>query len=131
MRKLLLTGASGFLGWHICELAKKEWAIFGTVFSHPTKIEGVNVVKADLTDFNKLKRIFNAIRPDVVIHTAAIKDPNFASQTEKKLRRSILMPPSILPVYLLIVEFPLLLHRLILFLMARRHPIGRRIRSLL
>ncbi len=131
MRRLLLTGASGFLGWHICELAKKEWEIFGMVFSHPTKIEGVNIVKSDLTDFNKLKRIFNAIRPDAVIHTAAIKDPNFASQTEKKLRRSMSMPPSILPVYLLIVEFPLLLHRLILFLMARMHPIGRRIQSFL
>ena len=25
MKKLLVTGASGFLGWHLCQLAKQEW----------------------------------------------------------------------------------------------------------
>ena len=87
MRKLLLTGASGFLGWHICALAKKEWEIFGTVFSHPTELEGVNIVKADLTDFNELKRIFNAVRPDAVIHTAAIRDPNFCQSNRKETEK--------------------------------------------
>ncbi len=35
MKKLLVTGASGFLGWNICQAAKREWDVFGTVFSHP------------------------------------------------------------------------------------------------
>lgn len=35
MSRLLVTGASGFLGWNLCQAAKKEWEIFGTVFSHP------------------------------------------------------------------------------------------------
>ena len=37
MRKLFVTGASGFLAWNICQAAKRAWEIFGTVFSHPTK----------------------------------------------------------------------------------------------
>lgn len=37
IKKLLVTGPSGFLAWNICQTAKKEWDIFGTVFSHHTK----------------------------------------------------------------------------------------------
>ena len=77
MKKLLVTGASGFLGWNICRTAKKEWEIFGTVFSHPVEISGVNILKTDLTDFKELKSLFQEICPDAVIHTAAKSDPNF------------------------------------------------------
>ena len=77
MKKLLVTGASGFLGWNICQMAKNEWTIFGIVCSHPVEIVGVNIVKIDLTDFNEMKRTFRNIRPDVVIHTAAKTNPNF------------------------------------------------------
>ncbi len=77
MKKLLVTGASGFLGWNICQSAKREWEIFGTVFSHHVEIAGVNIVKVDLTDFDALKKIFQEIHPDAVIHTAAKSEPNF------------------------------------------------------
>lgn len=77
MRKLLVTGASGFLGWNTCQMAKNEWEIFGTVFSRPVEISGVNILKTDLTDFKELKNLFQEICPDAVIHTAAKSDPNF------------------------------------------------------
>ncbi len=77
MKKLLVTGASGFLGWNICNLAKKKWDIYGTVFSHPVKIYGVNIARINLTDFKEIKKIFMEIRPDAVIHTAAAADPNY------------------------------------------------------
>lgn len=77
MKKLLVTGASGFLGWNICNLAKKKWDIYGTVFSHPVKIDGVNIAQINLTDFKEIKKIFMKIRPDAVIHTAAAADPNY------------------------------------------------------
>ncbi len=77
MRKLLITGASGFLGWNICHTVKDRWEVFGTVFSHPTEITGVNILKVDLTDFRELKDIFQLVRPDAVIHTAAKSKPDF------------------------------------------------------
>ncbi|HLG40801.1 MAG TPA: hypothetical protein VI461_14075 [Chitinophagaceae bacterium] len=43
MKKLLVTGASGFLGWNICRTAKKEWEIFGSIFSRP--IEGMKALR--------------------------------------------------------------------------------------
>lgn len=77
MKKLLITGASGFLGWHLCQIAKQEWEVYGTYFSHSLEIPSIKMLKVDLTDFSELKKTFNAVQPAAVIHTAAISQPNF------------------------------------------------------
>jgi len=77
MKKLLVTGASGFLGWNLCQLAKPEWDVYGNYFSHPGEIPGVNLIKVDLRDFEEIKRIFHEIQPAAVIHMAAQSSPNF------------------------------------------------------
>lgn len=84
MKKLLITGASGFLGWHLCQLAKQEWDIYGTYLSHPLEIPGMKVLKANLTNFQELKRIFNDVKPEAVIHTAAHSQPNFCQTNPKE-----------------------------------------------
>jgi dTDP-4-dehydrorhamnose reductase len=77
MKKLLITGASGFLGWHLVQLAKQEWKIYGTYCSHILEIPGAKLLKVDLTNFQELKHIFSDIQPAAVIHTAAQSQPNF------------------------------------------------------
>ena len=77
MKKLLVTGASGFLGWNLCQLAKQGWEVYGTYFSKNVEISGVTLVKADLRDFQEIKRLFSEIEPTAVIHTAAQSSPNF------------------------------------------------------
>ncbi len=77
MKKLLVTGASGFLGWHICQLAKPECEVYGTYCSQTLEIPNVRLIKLNLTNFQEIKRIFNDIKPDAVIHTAAQSSPNF------------------------------------------------------
>jgi dTDP-4-dehydrorhamnose reductase len=77
VKKLLVTGASGFLGWNLCQLAKQEWDVYGTYFSKAVEIPGVTLVKADLRDFQDVQRLFNEIQPAAVIHTAAQSSPNF------------------------------------------------------
>lgn len=76
MKKLLITGANGFLGWNICRLAKGRWHLFGTVYSNQVEIPKVTTTRIDLTDYSELKRLFKEVRPDAVIHTAAASDPN-------------------------------------------------------
>ncbi len=87
MKKLLLTGASGFLGWNICREAYKSWEIFGTVFTHPVKIKGVEIVQTDLTRFREFKKVFKEIRPDAVIHTAALSSPDYCQQNKADTRK--------------------------------------------
>lgn len=83
MKKLLLTGASGFLGWNICRQAQADWSIYGVYHTHPVKIPDVKVTRADLTIFNDMKRVFKEVNPDAVVHTAAISDPNFCQNNRE------------------------------------------------
>jgi dTDP-4-dehydrorhamnose reductase len=76
MKKLLITGISGFLGWNICQLAR-EWEVYGTYLSHSLNIPGINTLKVNLTSFTEIKQIFQEIQPAAVIHTAAQSQPNF------------------------------------------------------
>jgi dTDP-4-dehydrorhamnose reductase len=76
MKRLLVTGASGFLGWNICGLAQSDWTVFGTCFSHKVRTHGVGMLTADLRSYRELKRVFDEARPDAVIHAAALSNPN-------------------------------------------------------
>ncbi|MCE5241807.1 MAG: NAD(P)-dependent oxidoreductase [Syntrophobacteraceae bacterium] len=76
MKRLLLTGASGFLGYNIAQLAREDWEVHGVVLSHPVAIPGVRIVRADLAFRGELGRLFREIRPHAVIHTAAMPNAN-------------------------------------------------------
>ncbi|HIK33694.1 MAG TPA: NAD(P)-dependent oxidoreductase [Oscillatoriales cyanobacterium M59_W2019_021] len=77
MKKLLVTGASGFLGWNLCRLARSNWQVCGTYFSQEIAIDDVRIDRVNLRDFSQLRNYFQAIRPDAVVHTAACSQPNF------------------------------------------------------
>lgn len=76
MRRLLVTGASGFLGWNICRILRSTWDVYGVVFSHALQIPGVRVLQVDVTDFFQVKQLFRQVQPDAVVHAAALSQPN-------------------------------------------------------
>jgi dTDP-4-dehydrorhamnose reductase len=84
MKKLLVTGASGFLGWHICQLANRNWEVYGTYFYHTLEISNVKMLKVDLVNFSELKQVFNEIKPEAVIHTAALSQPNYCQNNPQE-----------------------------------------------
>jgi dTDP-4-dehydrorhamnose reductase len=85
-KKLLLTGASGFLGWNICCRASEEWDICGIYFNHPMSFPGVNFLKADITNYNTVRNLIEAVSPQAVMHTAALSDPNFCASNPDQSR---------------------------------------------
>lgn len=80
MKKLLITGASGFLGWNICHEAKAKWDVTGIFHAHPVSPEGMRAFQLDLTDYTSLKRFFSEMGPDAVIHAAAAASPNYCQE---------------------------------------------------
>jgi dTDP-4-dehydrorhamnose reductase len=77
MQKLLITGASGFLGWNLCQIARAEWEVHGIYDRHPIEIPAVHVDRVDLTDIALVTAHLDRIAPDAIIHTAAASSPNF------------------------------------------------------
>ncbi|MCK5685065.1 NAD(P)-dependent oxidoreductase [bacterium] len=83
-KKLIITGASGFLGRKLCLQAVKNWNVYGLIHKHIFSQNGVTVLKIDLTSLSDLKKFFLNIKPDALIHTAAISDPNFCQENPEQ-----------------------------------------------
>ncbi|NJL44632.1 MAG: SDR family oxidoreductase [Leptolyngbyaceae cyanobacterium SM2_3_12] len=78
--RLLVTGASGFLGWHLCRLAQNRWQVQGTYQQHPVALSGVTLHSIDLTQTWAVQDWLQALAPDAVIHAAALSQPNRCEQ---------------------------------------------------
>jgi dTDP-4-dehydrorhamnose reductase len=87
MKKLLITGASGFLGWHLCQLAQQTWQVYGTYHAHSIEMPGTTLFAIDLTDFSALSDLFQTLQPDAVIHTAALSQPNLCQANPESSHR--------------------------------------------
>lgn len=88
MKKILITGASGFAGGYLCEYLKKlnQFEIYGTYFSEEefkrsSVRDIIHFSKIDLADESGVLKLVSDIRPDYVVHLAAASSPkdSFAS----------------------------------------------------
>ncbi|MFQ4134794.1 SDR family oxidoreductase [Nodosilinea sp. PGN35] len=79
-RRLLITGASGFLGWHLARAAQATWRVEGTYHRHRPPLPGVTLHPIDLTDADAVAPWLQHLAPDAVIHTAALAQPNRCEQ---------------------------------------------------
>lgn len=83
-KKLLITGASGFLGWNLAQLAAQDWQVYGTYARHAIALPQGTAIPVDLTDSASLKTLFEELKPEAVIHAAAQSQPNICqSQPEQ------------------------------------------------
>lgn len=82
MRTLLITGVSGFLGWHVARLARPDWHVMGTYFTTKRHIAqsafaAIDTGRIDLTEFRDMREMIALVKPHAVIHTAALTDANY------------------------------------------------------
>jgi dTDP-4-dehydrorhamnose reductase len=86
MKKLLITGVSGFLGWHLYQHTRSHWQPFGTYFSKNVNPSDPNVIKIDITEAIALRDLFATLQPDAVIHAAALSKPNLCQENPQMSR---------------------------------------------
>ncbi len=75
-KRLLITGASGMLGYALCRRALPAWEVYGVCHRGEVRAAGAIPVRVDLTDSDKLAKCFREIKPQAVIHAAALSQPN-------------------------------------------------------
>lgn len=75
--KILITGANGFLGQHLCSFLKKSHTIFATGKGEKRiPFDDVTFLPADIADANAVEQLLNNIQPEVIIHAAAMSRPD-------------------------------------------------------
>lgn len=66
--KILITGASGFIGTKLTDILSKEYEVHGTY--HQNKRDNLHFL--DITDKESTYSLIEKLKPDVLIHTAAM-----------------------------------------------------------
>lgn len=74
MRRLLITGGSGFVGGHLVDQARKEWEVYATYGSRPFQFPGAVTFPLSLAEPSQIQTLFGQVKPDAVIHAAVQGD---------------------------------------------------------
>ncbi len=69
--KILVTGASGFIGRNLCEALSKEHFVIG-IGSKDAQIKDIEYHKIDITDYSSLEKLFQLHKFDVIYHLASV-----------------------------------------------------------
>ena len=66
MRRILITGANGFVAGSIIKQAMNEWEIHGIVRKEvPAEPTAVNYIPLDIVDRKTLEQLIKKINPDI------------------------------------------------------------------
>ena len=85
--KIFVTGGSDLLGSKVAELAvEKGYNVYSGYRNQ--KLEFGKAVKFDLADADSVVRVISEVRPDVIIHSAALTDVD-KCEVEKDLAYKI------------------------------------------
>jgi len=74
MQRVLVIGASGFLGRYLALHLTTRQRVMGSYHAHPIALDGCASTPLDIMDERGVRETFEAFRPHVVIHTAALSD---------------------------------------------------------
>ena len=94
--KVLITGSSGMLGVDLCHELSRDYDIYGLDifdrsrggFNLPYAVkETQRYVKCDITDRQSVSRAILEIKPDIVIHAAALTDVDGCERDKKRAYR--------------------------------------------
>lgn len=78
--KILITGGSGLLGQYLNIELNNGNEILTLYNENAGNCADFNSEKTDITDFEKLRIIFEKFKPDITIHTAAISRPELCDK---------------------------------------------------
>ncbi len=85
-KKLLITGGAGFVGYNFLKLNLSGWNVFATVHQKKPETSFVNCLPSDIAHEASLKKLFDDLRPDAVVHLAALSDANYCQQNQEVSR---------------------------------------------
>ncbi len=83
-KKILITGISGFVGYHFTGKHQPNRQLFGTYHQNPVQLEDINCYPLDIRNTEAFIELIEQIQPDTVIHLAALSNPNYCENHPEK-----------------------------------------------
>ncbi len=74
VKRLFVTGGSGFIGGHVARLARGEWDVTAAYGTHLPNMEGVSWKRVDLADASAVKQAVDDAKPDAILHLGAVSN---------------------------------------------------------
>lgn len=86
MKKILITGGSGLLGGNLTKMACEKFETYSAYHGHPIKMKNCVTFALDITDRNETVQKVTKIRPELIIHTAALTNVDYCEDHQKGAR---------------------------------------------
>lgn len=76
IKRILITGGSGFVGGHVANLANNSFEVHAVYNQNPLNMKNIYEHQFDLSELAQIDNLLNHINPDIIIHSAAIANPD-------------------------------------------------------
>lgn len=74
IRRVLVVGASSYLGNALAQGLRDSYQVFGTYHAHPMRLDGVTCYPLNLHNGGEILDLLKRVRPDAVLYTAGLFD---------------------------------------------------------
>ncbi|MDD5617611.1 MAG: SDR family oxidoreductase [Candidatus Omnitrophica bacterium] len=88
MKRLLITGGSGLLGSNLAMIARNEFDTYLSYNTHKISMRKCHCEQIDLVNYEKTKNLVAQIKPEYIIHCAALVDVDYCEKHPIIARRN-------------------------------------------
>lgn len=89
MKNILITGVSGYIAPYLCKalLHSGSKNVYGIYNSHRPYTKGIELIRCNLTDTEKLTSVIKDIKPDLVYHLASVTPTRITNEEDTYISR--------------------------------------------